>query len=190
MYSCWYVNQNERPSAPEIVEFLVTNPRILSPCLDVPLASVQLEHTGQMEMHLTTDSVRKFSLPWSQQQQSTQSSDPTSSITASPPPLLEINSHDDNQNLEICSDRGASSQDGTIPLLGLERTIKGLVAPRQNSNKQQKDIVHKYVNLLPGMVTSTRQLSSRNGDAGNVQTEEMVSMMPTSNKGTEEVSVL
>ncbi|XP_043673459.1 uncharacterized protein LOC122631609 isoform X2 [Vespula pensylvanica] len=188
MYSCWFVNQNERPSAPEIVEFLATNPRILSPCLDVPLASVQLEHTGQMEMHLT-NSVRKFSLPWSQQQQqSTQSSDPTSSITTSPP-LLEISSHDDNQNLEFCSDRRVSSQDGTIPLLGLERTVKGLVASRQNSNKQQKDTVHKYVNLLPGMVTSTRQLS-KNGSARNVQTEEMVSMVPTNNKDTEEVSIL
>lgn len=188
MYSCWFVNQNERPSAPEIVEFLATNPRILSPCLDVPLASVQLEHTGQMEMHLT-NSVRKFSLPWSQQQQqSTQSSDPTSSITTSPP-LFEISSHDDNQNLEFCSDRRVSSQDGTIPLLGLERTVKGLVASRQNSNKQQKDTVHKYVNLLPGMVTSTRQLS-KNGSARNVQTEEMVSMVPTNNKDTEEVSIL
>lgn len=32
----------------EIVEFLANNPRIVSPCLDIPLASVQLEGTDQL----------------------------------------------------------------------------------------------------------------------------------------------
>ncbi|XP_014611297.1 PREDICTED: receptor-type guanylate cyclase gcy-4-like isoform X1 [Polistes canadensis] len=189
MYFCWSVNQNDRPSAPEIVEFLATNPRILSPCLDVPLASVQLEHTGQMEMHIT-DSVRKCSLPWSQNQQSpTQLSDTISSPNRTNSSLVEIDSHDDNQNVGFCTNRGVSGQDSTSPLLSFERSVKGLVVSRQNSNKQQKDTMHKYVNLLPGMVTSTRQLS-KNGNAGNVQTEEMVSMMPTKTKESEEISIL
>ncbi|XP_015177762.1 PREDICTED: receptor-type guanylate cyclase gcy-4-like isoform X2 [Polistes dominula] len=189
MYSCWSVNQNDRPSAPEIVEFLATNPRILSPCLDVPLASVQLEHTGQMEMHIT-DGVRKCSLPWSQNQQSpTQLSDTISSPNRTNSSLLEIDSHDDNQNVGFCTNRGVSGQDSTSPLLSFERSVRGLVVSRQNSNKQQKDTMHKYVNLLPGMVTSTRQLS-KNGNTGNVQTEEMVSMMPTKTKDTEEISIL
>lgn len=40
-----------RPTAKEIVEFLANNPRLVFPCLDVPLSSVQLEDTGQLEMH-------------------------------------------------------------------------------------------------------------------------------------------
>ncbi|KAK2582228.1 hypothetical protein KPH14_004575 [Odynerus spinipes] len=188
MYSCWCVNQHDRPTAPEIVEFLATNPRILSPCLDVPLASVQLEHTGQMEMHLT-DNVRKFSLPWSQQQ-STQSADPVSTNTLSSP-LLEISSHDDNQNVEFRLDRGASGQESsTSPLLGPERALKGLIVPRHDTNSQQKEsTVHKYVNLLPGVVLSSARQLNRNGSVGNIQTEEMVSMMPKK-KDTEEVSIL
>lgn len=52
MKSCWQLDSKVRPTAKEIVEFLANNPRLVFPCLDVPLASVQLEDTGQMEMHL------------------------------------------------------------------------------------------------------------------------------------------
>lgn len=50
-----------RPSASEIVEFLANNPRLLTPCLDVPLSSVQMEDTGQLEMHLP-EQFRKCSM--------------------------------------------------------------------------------------------------------------------------------
>ena len=39
-----------RPSAAEIVEVLGNNPRLVSPCIDVPLASVQVERTDSLEM--------------------------------------------------------------------------------------------------------------------------------------------
>lgn len=50
--SCWNQDSKMRPAASEIVEFLANNPRLLAPCLDVPLSSVQMEDTGQLEMHL------------------------------------------------------------------------------------------------------------------------------------------
>ncbi|KAF2904495.1 hypothetical protein ILUMI_01678, partial [Ignelater luminosus] len=50
--SCWNQDSKLRPAASEIVEFLANNPRLLAPCLDVPLSSVQMEDTGQLEMHL------------------------------------------------------------------------------------------------------------------------------------------
>ena len=40
----------KRPSASEIVEVLGNNPRLVSPCIDVPLASVQVERTDSLEM--------------------------------------------------------------------------------------------------------------------------------------------
>jgi hypothetical protein len=40
----------KRPSAGEIVELLLKNPRVVSPCIDVPLASVQIERTDSLEM--------------------------------------------------------------------------------------------------------------------------------------------
>ncbi|XP_073988410.1 uncharacterized protein isoform X2 [Rhodnius prolixus] len=61
--SCWNIDHKKRPQASEIVEFLANNPRLISPCLDVPLSSVQLEDTGQLEISITDpDKPRKFSM--------------------------------------------------------------------------------------------------------------------------------
>lgn len=49
-----------RTRASEIVEFLANNPRLISPCLEIPLASVQLEDTNQLEINLP-DQFRKCS---------------------------------------------------------------------------------------------------------------------------------
>lgn len=56
--SCWALEPQKRPQASEIVEFLANNPRIVSPCLDIPLASVQLEGTDQLEIQIP-DRLRK-----------------------------------------------------------------------------------------------------------------------------------
>jgi len=48
--SCWTLEPPSRPHASEIVEFLANNPRIISPCLDIPLASVQLEGNEQFKI--------------------------------------------------------------------------------------------------------------------------------------------
>ena len=41
--NCWSFNPVKRPNASEIVELLANNPRLVSPSIDVPLASVQIE---------------------------------------------------------------------------------------------------------------------------------------------------
>ena len=41
--TCWSPTPTKRPSASEIVELLYNNPRLVSPCIDLPLASVQIE---------------------------------------------------------------------------------------------------------------------------------------------------
>jgi hypothetical protein len=46
------MESSRRPAASEIVEFLANNPRIISPCLDIPLASVQMEGTDQLEISI------------------------------------------------------------------------------------------------------------------------------------------
>lgn len=58
--SCWTVDYKKRPQASEIVEFIANNPRLLTPCLDVPLSSVQMEDTGQFD--ILPDKLRKFSM--------------------------------------------------------------------------------------------------------------------------------
>nr|CAD7258606.1 unnamed protein product [Timema shepardi] len=59
--SCWNNDHKKRPQASEIVEFLANNPRLLTPCLDIPLSSVQMEDTGQLEMTLP-ENFRKCSV--------------------------------------------------------------------------------------------------------------------------------
>ena len=48
--SCWQKTPTKRPTASEIVELLSNNPRLISPCIDVPLASVQVERTDSLEL--------------------------------------------------------------------------------------------------------------------------------------------
>jgi len=48
--SCWSRTPTKRPAAGEIVELLYNNPRLVSPCIDVPLASVQIERTDSLEL--------------------------------------------------------------------------------------------------------------------------------------------
>ena len=48
--SCWNMTATKRPTASEIVELLSNNPRLISPCIDVPLASVQVERTDSLEL--------------------------------------------------------------------------------------------------------------------------------------------
>jgi len=48
--TCWSHAPTKRPTAGEIVELLSNNPRLLSPCIDVPLASVQIERADELEV--------------------------------------------------------------------------------------------------------------------------------------------
>ncbi|XP_046736169.1 uncharacterized protein LOC124405374 [Diprion similis] len=88
--SCWKIDHKLRPNAPEIVDVLATNPRLLSPCLDVPLASVQLEHTGQVDIQLP-EKFRKFSVSMRRSSQSAASPSSrtlTTSVVSSKTPLM------------------------------------------------------------------------------------------------------
>ena len=42
MRNCWRDIPSHRPTAPEVVELLDLNPGLVSPCLDTPLAGVEM----------------------------------------------------------------------------------------------------------------------------------------------------
>ena len=55
------------------MELLATNPRLISPCIDLPLASVQIERPGSLTTsgglpgyyyHMTSPPSQHHSLPW------------------------------------------------------------------------------------------------------------------------------
>ncbi|XP_055645042.1 uncharacterized protein LOC129780610 isoform X2 [Toxorhynchites rutilus septentrionalis] len=52
MKACWNQDYKKRPNASEVSEFISNYPRLLSPCLDVPLASVQMAETDSDQFEL------------------------------------------------------------------------------------------------------------------------------------------
>ena len=59
--SCWNFDHKRRPHVSEIVEFLANNPHLISPCLDVPLASVQIEDNTEVDIAFRNVRFRKCS---------------------------------------------------------------------------------------------------------------------------------
>ncbi|XP_067121007.1 uncharacterized protein [Centruroides vittatus] len=50
MLQCWYQNPQQRPMASQIVEILANKPNLISPCLDAPLASVEVADVNSSEL--------------------------------------------------------------------------------------------------------------------------------------------
>ncbi|XP_071557353.1 uncharacterized protein [Temnothorax nylanderi] len=183
MYSCWNVDHTKRPSAPEIVDFLAMNPRIIAPCLDVPLSSVQLEHTAQLDIQLSENS-RKFSLLWPPRS-SSQSQGLKFPEVSPTPLLLDLNGQDDDQTLDSLISQSCE-QDSSSPLLDSTRASL-LKQGWLHANSKDKE-PHKYVNLQPSMLKLSCE-PGRNGSAGNIQMEERTSML-SEKKSTDDVSML
>ncbi|XP_054006339.1 uncharacterized protein LOC128891132 [Hylaeus anthracinus] len=181
MYSCWRREHTQRPTAPEIVDFLATNPRILSPCLDVPLASVQIEHTGQIEMQLT-ENIRKFSLSWPSQNLATQSSASNPLEMIPNPPLLDINCPDDKQSeVSLLGDI-----DSFKPLLLNTEESSSIPVVSHHNIEQNEEQPPRYMNVQPGMVN---EYPKSNQNAGTIQMEERSPML-LKNRNSEDVSIL
>lgn len=129
--SCWSVDHTKRSTAPEIVEFLANNPRLLFPCLDVPLASVQIEHSGQMQMpHLS----------WPQEG----------------PNLLDVNTENDSilQNPEQNTSAQFNEEESLRPLLR-QFIDSSRYTEQDNDNTKTKA---RYVNVQPGVKTSNNNI--------------------------------
>ncbi|KAL3282262.1 hypothetical protein HHI36_005453 [Cryptolaemus montrouzieri] len=60
MNSCWNKTWKARPHAKEIVAYIAGYKELLTPCLDAPLSSMQIENSDELEMHFPD---RKYSSP-------------------------------------------------------------------------------------------------------------------------------
>lgn len=52
MKACWSLSYIKRPTASEVVEFILNYPKLVTPSLDVPLASVQIPETDSDQLEL------------------------------------------------------------------------------------------------------------------------------------------
>lgn len=50
MMQCWNQSPEQRPTASKIVEILANNPNLIAPCLDAPLASVEVAEVNSSEL--------------------------------------------------------------------------------------------------------------------------------------------
>lgn len=170
--SCWTVDHTKRPTAPEIVDFLATNIRVVCPCLDVPLASVQLENTSEMDFQLP-ESLRKFSmsLSWPLQQQHQPNVLPLAAFATTQPsnaPLLDINPENETigNNLDAVLIARNDERDVALPLLPddlCSRYIK--LHDNSHNNARNDENYPRYVNLQPGETTG-RSTGSRIDENG------------------------
>lgn len=184
------MDHSKRPTAPEIVDFLATNPRIIAPCLDVPLSSVQLEHTAQLDVQLSEQNNRKFSISWPSRNGELPSLQ-NESKSLNSPLLLDLNGQDDDQNLNSLLINQSSEQDSTSPLLNSAKPNTNLKHAwlKDFNNVQGNEQAHRYVNIQPGMLKLTSGEPGMNGSVSNIQMEERTSMLPEK-KSPDNVSML
>lgn len=50
MMACWSFEHKDRPTASDISEIISNHPRMVTPCLDVPLSSVQMPESDSLEL--------------------------------------------------------------------------------------------------------------------------------------------
>ncbi|XP_076285290.1 uncharacterized protein LOC143211458 [Lasioglossum baleicum] len=182
IYACWRGDHHKRPTAPEIVDFLATNPRIISPCLDVPIASVQLELAGQLDMQLTENN-RKFSLSWPPRQNSRSSTSASSPMEIPNPPLLDITCQED-KNQECLLGDVVCDVESSKPLLA-NSNQSGPVICLQNFKRNENESP-RYVNVQPGMALDQATTSHNAGTIPNGGRNNKL----TENRKSEDVSIL
>lgn len=62
---CWSSDPTERPQAASIVELLALDPELITPCLDVPAASIALEESSEVDKKkFDRARVHSFSSVW------------------------------------------------------------------------------------------------------------------------------
>uniref|UniRef100_A0A182QRN7 receptor protein-tyrosine kinase n=1 Tax=Anopheles farauti TaxID=69004 RepID=A0A182QRN7_9DIPT len=94
MKACWNQDYKKRPSASEVSEFISNYPRLLNPCLDVPLASVEMVDSDSGHFEMLPD-LRKFK----------DDAQPTADLLVGTQPMNDLNNG--YNNVSIMSTGGA-----------------------------------------------------------------------------------
>ncbi|XP_014237000.1 receptor-type guanylate cyclase gcy-3-like [Trichogramma pretiosum] len=161
LLKCWSFVPAERPAAKEIVDFLGNNSRIISPCLDAPVASVQLEHTGEMEMHMNNPpNDRKPSFPrWPAAQQNNANKTTSTTITPATAKIMEtIELNGINANGGIVAETPSVIElppdlqlESSQPLLSNDDPLNDYC-----ENESAENQSNRYVNMKPGVTVDIR----------------------------------
>lgn len=159
------------------------NPRVLSPCLDGPLSSVQIDHSGDIDS--LTKSAKKFSIslgwPPSQRQLSPSTSNQLTIPNSRNAQLIDNNCNFDTETRENDDD---DDDDDTDDVVNIKRLIemsndynKCSVPLLSNNNKthninnnqlpifiqsnENSENIPKYVNIQPGSYVANDSLETK-----------------------------
>ncbi|XP_058125337.1 uncharacterized protein LOC131266738 [Anopheles coustani] len=97
--ACWNQDYKKRPSASEVSDFISNYPRLLNPCLDVPLASVEMIDNGSDQFELLPG-LRKY-------KDDGVGGQPTADLLVGTQQLNDLNGYN---NVSIMSTGGANGQ--------------------------------------------------------------------------------
>ncbi|XP_052896326.1 uncharacterized protein LOC128303424 [Anopheles moucheti] len=103
MKACWNQDYKKRPNASEVSEFISNYPRLLNPCLDVPLASVEMVDTDSDQFELLP-ALRKYK----------DDAQPTADLLVGTQPMNDLNNG--YNNVSIMSTGGAQRRQRAINL--------------------------------------------------------------------------
>lgn len=174
MRCCWNVDHSKRPTAPEIVNIIAENPRMLSPCLDVPIASIHLDKSEPIDIHdiQLPENLRKFSLSLSWPPPQGFPPLPPLSVTPQPSlvtdvPLMQLEPHTDETAMDQLDSVATGDQECSRPLL----TMPKYTDSTQNHTNNNKD-GPRYVNFQPSL---SKFPTTFNEDEDSMQLEEKTS---------------
>lgn len=131
--SCWNRNPKERPQGKEIVAFIGQYKELLTPCLDMPLASVQMEDSDELQVHFPD---RKCSTPTSKNLPSLLNGTVASSHNATELNPSNLRARRQISVPETTVNIPLESYCPKEPLLGIQKSTQSLNNFGKYSNKQ------------------------------------------------------
>ncbi|XP_069957661.1 insulin-like peptide receptor [Cherax quadricarinatus] len=154
--TCWNRNPMRRPQVLQIIEHLINYPRLISPCLDGPQSSVQIEDTVSLEMRIP-DKTRKLSLSINNRLQNVASSSRKRSMSGNMvmniPPLTTslsedgmISAHSNLDALNLNHVMLEESEVGEDPLLPPAQYVSSRymsLAHKDHKEKEKESLVSR-----------------------------------------------
>lgn len=143
--SCWNPDYKKRPKSSEISEFISNYPRLVTPCLDVPLSAVQMLESESDQLELLPG-FRKRSFTPSHPNTSKQISPSTSTLTLqtdlreTPTNFLDI-----QQAYNNCNGIYQNESNGNGNGQSIYNPIEPLLLKRENEMSKSNNSLMRYV---------------------------------------------
>ncbi|XP_042206983.1 receptor-type guanylate cyclase gcy-1-like isoform X2 [Homarus americanus] len=154
--TCWHRVPSRRPQVLQIIEHLIAYPRLISPSLDGPQSSVQIEDTVSLEMRIP-DKTRKLSLSINNRLQNVASSSRKRSMSGNMvmniPPLTTslsedgmISAHSNLDALNLNHVMVEENEMGEDPLLPPAQYVSSRymsLTPKEHKEKEKESLVSR-----------------------------------------------